>query len=1452
MSPAKTISCRKLQASGLVRAATVAAFTRPSVPQLVVFKENLLEVYEVEKEKPILIASTDFWVLVCNCEVLENPRTNACSASTSLDRILVTDDEGKVFILEWSVLTVRDVPINIIKADHDKLEPLVQHSVLSKPLVLPEKTPMSSLMETSRSRDSGAKDWINKIRGVTLVAMSIYQNLIQVVLVAWIPITRYKEKNLEGSISLRPIVNEYLLYMKEESGLINLASQLQKTPSILDLSFIEGLDFKGHPLLVVLSAHDGLVYSLVNIQSYTLDLANRQMQPGPWKISNLHPTTRLLLPWVGDGITRPASWSCERDHVQTGIKQGVGILVISSKSLLFIESSGYRSSLPISLDGLPTCSEVLRDSCLHWGRHELQPVKPFSPFPPAQILKQVQFVKEENGDIAGFVFFLSGSSSNSRLFALLPDLIGREIRTPSLASHDCESMSMLSDLPSLSEEGLSWYTKEFSIEHSSLDDPTSVHSMLLVDDPCKVSEKQILAACGSSPTATLRRGSLGVAFNSDKICDDKIGGLPEVLPMKWALQSHYHTHLLLCYPTEGTTEIVTLDGENQSESMDGLETSECTLAASAVSGDWLFQVTTKSLRVLSPTTPRALVAEWLPQAAKDCSARSHVGAQKNHHIKHASVSVDGAVLSTGKTVYSVKLNKSGRLCPPVEIRRPQEVSALGNFEFWIVGDKSSKPRKQFYAKYLTSPRPAFDNADLFFLVVVAQWVTNTVHLLTWPDLEEIDHVETGSSPVRCVCVTTIGKEQYLFVGTGEGNVLYFQIKYDTPKEGENVDSEITENPSIVHSSSFRDDAFERENVSCLKFMQGLRAPVGRRDTNEQSLKRFNLRLKHGRVLRLGGSVVSIIHGPFCGPEMDSSKKLSRILEKQDCLLVQTDRDSIVLIPGEDGDLQAVCMSGSFTQPLGTSFRIHTESVPNSLGLLSREGQLLFGHVDLSVKLRWRKMEIIGNPQQLGYHRGTGCAVITSNDGGSVRLSLIHVQSMCQVLTLELETDQHPTALEVLELPCVEMKKSRECIVVACQKGIKEQARGTLQFFDFTHAYTCDEELQYELRMLGKHHTELPCQALCLLRKQEESLPTFCCDICNVDSCIDGFEPLSTALKHLTCGGGHWNDYCRDQEGKRGLHRQGGPLLALGFSGRVEIFAVLIGSSIASILLVPPLAQIIKSALPYFPDSVRSSGYKSSSAATVDTDGMNEQTLEGSKGCPASRVDPKPMTSKNSLVCLTRLTTFDSPGRGCVTALLALSSDVILVGEMFQGIGIFSIQENGDVVHLAWHPCSQPLTTVLQLEANLLLVALYEHGLQLMERDLCAEQSFQEEKRLWEEDGDTVHGAYSRRSELRRSGESLNPADGEVRRSEMPSLNPMERCSQPIAVIQMQVGRLGIRTTPISEDTAECTSDPFGDKYVTIITSTGEVAELEIISRSPVLKTSLDLATVSKQKLEKRL
>ncbi|KAL2623481.1 hypothetical protein R1flu_003686 [Riccia fluitans] len=816
MKPTKTISCKKLQTSGLVRAATVAAFTRPNVRQLVVIKETTLEVWEIDREKPVMIATTGLWVLVCNCEVLQSPTLNAVLGPTSIDRIV--------------------------------------------------------------------------IQGVTLVAMAIYQNMIQLLLVAWVPTSRHKEKDLEGSISFRPVVNEYLLCLKNDSSFINLAFQLRRTPIILDLSFIEELDYKGHPLLVVLSGYDGLVYDLVNIQSYTLDLANAQIHHGPWKIS---------------------------------------------KELLFIESSGYRASLSISLSGIPTCCEVLRESCLvvgdsngalcvldlkRWKKHDVQPIHTYHPFPPAEILKLVQFLRGgENGDLDGFVLFLSGPTSNSELFALLPDLTGRDSKTPSLASCDSESLSWTS----FSDESLRWYTKEYSVEDSSLDEPTSVHSMILVDDPCKIAEKQILIICGMSPTATFRRGSLGVTFNMDKVYDEK-----------------------------GMTEILALCDEDKNlELIEGLEKDQTTLAVGIIEGDWLFQVTTKSLRVMRASTPRVLVAEWQPPAFKRSTQRSKVGDQKHQNIMHASVCPDGAVLSNGRTIFSMKMGKNGPLCAPcASSRRPFEVSALGIFECWMFGDNSMNTRKQPYVKYLTSPRSAFENADLYFLVVAAQWSTNSVHLLTWPELEEITYVETGCCPVRCVCVTAIGKKQYLIVGTAEGSILHFQIEYDIPKMAQKM---------VPGNTSRHGLGFDTSDAQC-------------------SLKEFCLKLVNGRVLKVGGSVLSIIPGPFCGPELDSSKKLNRILEKHESVIIQTDHNSIIMISGEEGDLQPMSMSGSFARPVVTSFRIHTERNPNSLALLSKDKQLVFGHVDLSVKLRWRKIHLVGNPQQLAYHRGSGCAVITLN------------------------------------------------------------------------------------------------------------------------------------------------------------------------------------------------------------------------------------------------------------------------------------------------------------------------------------------------------------------------------------------------------------------------------------------------------------------------------------------
>lgn len=50
--------------------------------------------------------------------------------------------------------------------------------------------------------------------------------------------------------------------------------------------------------------------------------------------------------------------------VDCGVEPGLGFLLISSASLMFIESSGYRRSVGIGLKGLPTCYDVSNNQCL--------------------------------------------------------------------------------------------------------------------------------------------------------------------------------------------------------------------------------------------------------------------------------------------------------------------------------------------------------------------------------------------------------------------------------------------------------------------------------------------------------------------------------------------------------------------------------------------------------------------------------------------------------------------------------------------------------------------------------------------------------------------------------------------------------------------------------------------------------------------------------------------------------------------------------------------------------------------------------------------------------------------------------------------------------------------------------------------------------------------------------
>lgn len=160
-----------------------------------------------------------------------------------------------------------------------------------------------------------------------------------------------------------------------------------------------------------------------------LDLTTFQLQPGPWEIRNLNPSTSLLLPWSFAGNLADVVGT-KSGTLETGLRPGSGVLVVSSAGMMFVESGGRRASLPLHLDGLPTCWIRLPRNCLvlgddagglHvldlsiWESNIISKIVLNSPLPPVKILLHVM----RKQHFGGTIIFASGQGGDSQLFKLI-------------------------------------------------------------------------------------------------------------------------------------------------------------------------------------------------------------------------------------------------------------------------------------------------------------------------------------------------------------------------------------------------------------------------------------------------------------------------------------------------------------------------------------------------------------------------------------------------------------------------------------------------------------------------------------------------------------------------------------------------------------------------------------------------------------------------------------------------------------------------------------------------------------------------------------------------------------------------------------------------------------------------------------------------------------------------
>lgn len=403
-------------------------------------------------------------------------------------------------------------------------------------------------------------------------------------------------------------------------------------------------------------------------------------------------------------------------------------------------------------------------------------------------------------------------------------------------------------------------------------------------------------------------------------------------------------------------------------------------------------------------------------------------------INHAVLTAEGALLVSGEAVHSVQTDCFGLPHTTAISNRPHQVSALG---LCHVGDSSSH---------------TFDDE---LVVIIAQWTSNTVHLLSWPSLEEIVTMDAWTAPVLSVTVGRLAMKNYLFAGTANGNLLYYTLSCskESSNAGANLEVPKLEIPSpTVDVDVGQSQRTPRRIRNMGMISSNLEASSLPKEGVPFMLPQYTLR--NGRVLRVGSSITYMKFGCFYGrgeggvlnPEKSNSES------NDESLYIWSER-SLVLLPQEDFRVVVLqCQS----QPVPKSTRVHTRENPHSLVAVTSDGKILCGHLDSSSKLGWQVLKVEGNAVQLAHHRSSGCIVFTTIDGVSSYLNFVHEVSMLQLLMVELECNHLPNVLTTLKMPytiCSQDAKSVECLVVSIQTLDEQKINGLLSFFDVHVNYT---------------------------------------------------------------------------------------------------------------------------------------------------------------------------------------------------------------------------------------------------------------------------------------------------------------------------------------------------------------------------------------------------------------
>eukprot|EP00898_Chlorokybus_atmophyticus_P005816 jgi/Chlat1/6235/Chrsp44S05850 len=725
-----------LQEATAVVGAVAGHVTSADSVQLLINKQTALEVWEGSNDNVTCVVRVPQTTRVDYCTLIAPPST---AAEAQLDFLLVVSAHAQACsLLSWDAhhRTFREVSAAAWPTSTPAtLQTLARKLRHMRPGASVVASPLALAAHKLSKDERWLEPWPNPL--CTMILLSVDRTAMHVVRILWRPsgpklcVDVLDAGDIVGQHASSSCVAKSMCFIGHGDGKLRADAE-----GCFMLTVLLDASVPGEPAL--------------HLECCALDLLQKRLLPGPWKVRNVHPTSSLVLPGTSAGT----------------------VLLVDSRRLTEYPPppDGTPNAVDLHLKASPTTNTCLGQRLLIgdatgsltiidlriplWQVIKLQ-YNSATPMPPSSVL--CFFGEHHMGSLQWL--FAGSYSGNSQLWRRYSNSEPVACDTTSSA---CGKLQVVSskgiDLFSQYNASSSAATTRANSEGEyQMWDPAFIDSLAPISDMMEIEDAgqhQLLMCCGNGVAGSVRVAQVSAALDPASTDGPVLPGQPQLLILKDSWHAEDHSYLLLSSLLQDRTDVMCIEADTcRLSAIGGLDCEHATLACGVTPRNWIVQVTTAGVNVLAPSPVFGRAATWTPgDALQELQPNN-----RNPKIELASVHESCVALSSMRIVAVLRVESvTGQVTVVNTAVRSNQVSAL---------TLSHSNQHSVHPPNM--------------LVLVAHWGDRSVSILDGSNLSELASVTLSSAPARSLLMMTSANVQRLIIGAADGLVVSYKCSRDS-------------------------------------------------------------------------------------------------------------------------------------------------------------------------------------------------------------------------------------------------------------------------------------------------------------------------------------------------------------------------------------------------------------------------------------------------------------------------------------------------------------------------------------------------------------------------------------------------------------------------------------------------------------------------------------------------